>query len=183
MKALTCSMTVRHHPAVLRAGRPSPRRALGAFALLVSALGCVAQSAPTADLDPEALTWVEYAEPAVGYRFSHPDLMTPMSQAASVLLRMPGHGVPALVRFTTEAEGRRRGAWFGHPAAAAATLAGRPAEIFDYTHWDGPVGDRTLAYVVPWRERWLALEFRTPGELSAVQQRILDSFTLDDRRR
>ncbi len=43
-----------------------------------------------------------------------------------------GMGVPVLVRFTDEAEGRKRGAWFGHEPVEKIKLAGHDGEKFIY---------------------------------------------------
>lgn len=57
-------------------------------------------------------------------------------------------------------------------------LDGRPGKKYVYDHRDGPFRARTIAYVIPYRDKYLGLEFQTDRELYAVQLHILASFTL-----
>ena len=95
-----------------------------------------------------------------------------------VSVGIPDGGVPALVRLTTEKEGRARGAGFGHPEDGLDVLAGRPCRRIIYDHHDGPFASRTIAYVLPVGDRFLGLEFRSTGPLDPVQRRMLASFRL-----
>jgi len=146
-----------------------------ATVLSLSAACCAAGS--TRDLDPEALTWVDYTQSRAGYSLSLPTAMRPDESGDSVLLRYRG-GVPVLVRVTTAEDGKRRGAWFGHQPDGPITLDGQAGEKFTYLHWDGPFAARTISYVVPFGNRFLGLEFRTATDLDPVQERILASFRL-----
>jgi hypothetical protein len=148
-----------------------------ALVVALAILGCNSGAAMT--LDPESQTWSTYLDATLGYSVRHPEVFHARPEGdGNTLFRFAGGGVPVLVRYTTAAEGRRRGAWFGQPAAEAITLAGIAGHKYAYEHWDGPFSTRTVAYVIPWNDRWLGLEFRTPGELSPVQERMLDSFRL-----
>ena len=73
----------------------------------------------------------------------------------------------------------RKDAWFGHDASGPVQLAGLDGQRYVYTHCDGPFCSRTVSYVVEHRGRYLGLEFRTPDELDAVQQRIYESFRFE----
>ena len=49
---------------------------------------------------------------------------------------------------------------------------------YDYRHCDGPLCSRMTSFVITRRDRWLALEFRSEGNLNSVNRRILASFNL-----
>ncbi len=161
-----------------RLGRGRGLATLATLALLaLAATGC--RGSQPVPLDPDALVWRTYVDTAVGYSVSHPEAFRASPEGdGNTLFRLAGDGVPVVVRYTTEEEGRRRGAWFGHPPVEAITLDGVPGMRYVYEHWDLIFATRTVAYVVPLHDRWLGLEFRTSGELSPVQQRMLDTFRL-----
>jgi hypothetical protein len=94
----------------------------------------------------------------------------------NVLFRNGSDGVPILVRYSDEQEGRKRDIWFGHEAIEKITLAGHAGNKFIYTHHDGPFGARTVSYVVEHKGKFLGLEFRTPNDLNEIQQRVWASF-------
>jgi hypothetical protein len=147
--------------------------------LLATALSLTAAccGGSTRDLDPAALSWVDYTHSRAGYSLSLPASMRPDEEGDSVLFRYDG-GVPVLVRLTSEEEAEHAGAWFGHEAENAIALDGMAGEKFAYVHWDGPFAARTIAYVVPVGDRFLGLEFRTTTDLDPVQEQILASFRL-----
>ena len=151
------------------------RRLFLATALSLTAACCAGES--TRDLDPETLSWVDYTHSRAGYSLRLPTALRPDEEGDSVFLRYNCR-VPVLVRLTTEEDGRRYGAWFGHQAAGAITLDGMAGEKYTYVHWDGPFATHTIAYVVPVGDRFLGLEFRTATDLDPVQEKILASFRL-----
>lgn len=139
---------------------------------------CCDQTVPVNALRVDELTWVDYKNPVAAYRLQYPTVFGVDQEAGgTVLFRYCG--VPALVRFTDEAEGRRRGLWFGNEPVADITLAGHAGKKYLYTHYDGPFGVCTVAYVIPYRDKFIGVEFRTAGELGDVQERMLASFTLN----
>ena len=76
-----------------------------------------------------------------------------------------------------EQEGRNRGLRVKHGAVGSIQISGRPGSQYRYDHYDGPFYMRTVSYVVPHREKFLGLEFRTHLEQpDEVQRRILQSF-------
>jgi hypothetical protein len=146
-------------------------------------VSCARES--TASLSAEEATWTTYTNAKLGYTLAYPDALAPYERGPEVLFRAPGPlpfrtrftgAVPVLVRWEDEAEGRSRGAWFGSEPAGEITLGGVAGERYVYVHHDGPTSDPTVAYVIPFRGKFLALEFRTAGDLDPVQQRILESF-------
>ncbi len=139
---------------------------------------CTENVPPLSEQQPEQLTWVSYTHPAVPYSLSYPNLFAVDEEKGGSVLFRYGCGVPALVRFHDEKEGRRRGAWFGHEPVEDIQLHGHAGKKYIYEHDDGPFSTRTVAYVVAYRDKYLGLEFRAPGELNEVQQRIFDSFTI-----
>jgi len=143
--------------------------------------GCCKEDVPPlSEQQPDRLQWVSYTHPAISYTLRYPDIfMAEEEKAGSVFFRY-GCGVPVVVRFLDEKEGRRRGAWYGHEPLEDIQLSGRAGKKYIYEHNDGPFSIRTVAYVVPYRGKYLGLEFRTPGELNEVQQHVLASFELKD---
>lgn len=161
--------------------------ALG-VALTMAALGLAGcYGGTTVTVGADEVGWRTYTNRKLGYSVSHPDALEPQEHGAEVLFRGAGPlglhlpfvgGVPALVRWEGEAEGRRRGAWFGTEPAGPITLDGVAGLKYVYVHHDGPSPAPTIAYVVPFRGKFLALEFRSDGDIDRVQQRMLDSFRL-----
>ena len=149
---------------------------------LVSALfllvACGNRESATKNLVPADLQWASYQHPVVGYSVAHPQgFEVDEDDGRNLLFRFEGQ-VPVLVRFTSEEEGRDRGAWFGSEAVADVELGGRSGHKYIYDHYDGPFRARTIAYVISHQDRWLGLEFRSDGDLDPVQQKILESFKL-----
>ena len=143
--------------------------------------GCRSEANALENVDPAQAKWSTYANAQLQYALEYPTILSPQDYGDGSALFRYHSGVPVLVRYTTEEEGRNRGVWFGHEPVAKIRLGGRDGEKFIYDHGDGPFVTRTIAYVVEYRDRYLGLEFRTDGELSPVQQRILDSFRFTSR--
>ena len=57
--------------------------------------------------------------------------------------------------------------------------AGIPGRQYIYTHYDGPFGARMIAYVIPWRGKYLAVELRANGDPDAVQVEMVQRFAVD----
>lgn len=149
---------------------------LGANLLLP---GCCHENVPPLETQkPDALTWAAYTHSTIPYSLRYPELFSVDEEKAGSVFFRYGCGVPVVVRFHDEKEGRRRGAWFGHEPVEDIRLYGHAGKKYIYDHNDGPFSVRTVAYVIPFRDKFLALEFRTPGELNAVQERILESFAV-----
>ena len=147
------------------------------IALFIS--GCCKEEVPALSAQqPDRLTWVSYTHPTLPYSLRYPNLFNAEEEKAGSVFFRYGCGVPVVVRFHDEKEGRRRGAWFGHESVGDIQLNNRAGKKYIYEHQEGPFSTRTVAYVVAYRGKFLGLEFRTPGELNDVQKRIFDSFTL-----
>jgi len=149
------------------------------FMLSLLLLGCCKEDVPPlSEQQPEQLTWVSYTHPALPYSLRYPNLFNAEEEKEGSVFFRYGCGVPVVMRFHDEKEGRRRGAWFGHEPAGDIQLSNRAGKKYIYEHQEGPFSTRTVAYVVEYRGKFLGLEFRTPDELNAVQARLLESFTL-----
>jgi len=151
--------------------------ALSCGALLLSA-GCEMPSKPFQELQMNEVEWTVYQDPVLSYSLRYPTVLRPSPSPEGEVFFRYGWGVPVLVRFTDEAEGRKRGAWFGNAPVGKTSLAGHAGEKFIYEHSDFGSNARTVGYVIPYRGKFLALEFRAANELSEVQQQILSSFEL-----
>ncbi len=127
-------------------------------------------------LRADQVNWATYSNAKVGYSLKYPTALTLEEYAeGSVAFRNGWDGVPILVRYTNEQDGKNRDIWFGHEPVGKIMLAGREGNKFIYTHHDGPFGTRTISYVVEHKGKFLGLEFRTPNELNEIQQRVLSS--------
>ncbi len=84
--------------------------------------------------------------------------------------------VLAKIHWLSEDEGQGRGLWFEHEPVNEEWLGGIQGKAYHYKHSDGPFYAQTSSVVVPYGERYLALEFIIEDARSAVQQHIADSF-------
>jgi hypothetical protein len=98
----------------------------------------------------------------------------------SVLFRNGSDGVPILVRYSDEQEGKKRDIWFGHEPVEKITHAGRAGNKYIYSHHDGPFGMRTVSFVVKHQGKFLGLEFRALDDLNERQQHVLESFKFSE---
>jgi len=143
-------------------------------------LGC-RQGVDLYNLRADQVNWSTYTNSRLGYSVSYPAVLQLEEFGdGSVLFRNGMDGVPILVRFADEQEGKKRDLWFGHEPVEKINLAGRDGNKFIYSHHDGPFSTRTVSYVVAHQEKYLAVEFRASGELNEIQRRVLDSFKFSD---
>lgn len=151
---------------------------LGALALVFA--GCQDRAPGLPPMD--TLTWKTFSNPVSGYRMEIPTVFSPQSGHGDRDTLFRYEGFPLLaVNFTDEAEARQRGLWATSDPVGTAEIAGRKAELYRYRHYDGPSFMTTVSYVVEYRGRYLAFEFRTEDPvLGAIQQRIIDSIRLED---
>lgn len=152
------------------------RRAAWLLAAMFSTVlgACCSPPSPTRVLDPARVEWRRYEDPILQYAIDYPSEFEVSSREGEVLFRWGG--VPVRVAFESEEEGRRRGLWFGQAPVRAATLGGRPAQVYAYEHREGPFCSRTVAFVVEHRGKFLGLEFRTPAALTRIQAHMRKSF-------
>ena len=152
------------------------RALTGVLGLVMMVAGC-RQVPATRDLDPAQLVWATYVNEEAGYSLSYPTVLRPEEYGQEeVLFRL--RGVPVIIRYGQEEGCASRGLWCGHDPVGSIELAGFAGDQYIYDHSDGPFLARTVSYVITHNGEPLALEFRTPAELDAVQQRMLDSFAL-----
>ncbi len=128
---------------------------------------------------PQDFSWTTWTNAAAGYSMEVPDVYEAdvEDDGRAVFFRWGGT-VPVKVYLTDLESAKGHGLWVEEEPTSDATLAGVPATRYDYTHCDGPFCSRIASFVVERGGRWLALEFRSEGELNSVNQRILSSFTL-----
>ena len=143
-----------------------------AMLLLVGSLAPACEVSPE-PLEDHGLEWTTY-ESETGFFIDHPSVVEAIPEGAGVAFAYKG--TPVRVIFTDSATAADHGLWVRSDPVEEIELAGRPGQKYVYNHWDGPVYVRTVAFVVPYRDQWLAVEFRTPDELTSVQQRMLASF-------
>lgn len=157
--------------------RPFPTTVL---ALLVFAGLCAAacSSSPPAPLDPEGVTWTTYTDEELGFSLRHPDVWTPRHHQGTVVF-VEGRKAPMRVSVRSREEARKRGYWGRNDAVSTGRRGQNTGELFLYRHFDGPIYDPFLTWVVPHRNQELALEMYTRNqELDAVQSAIVDSLVV-----
>ena len=147
------------------------------FVSLISPSGCRTKQTALKNLNPKEVKWAVHTSTKLKYSITYPTVLRSEEEESGEVLFRHGWGVPVLVRYENEKEGRRRGVWFGHEPVGSIELGGRNGEKYIYEHWDGPFAARTVSYVVEYRGKYLALEFRSDDELSEIQKRMLESFT------
>ena len=150
--------------------------ALGVVLLLCTA--CIGSPATPAMAETG---WATYSHSDLDWTLEYPDVYSTddFDKGSSVAFRYDGP--PAIrVSWLSEEEGRNRGLWFDHNPVGEITLGGLEGLRYSYIHTDGPFGSPTRSWVVPYRGKYLALEFRTENvELNDVQRRTLESFSLN----
>lgn len=151
------------------------RRALHALLISIGLLGCRSEAPPAPAASVELST---YHGRDLDVSVAYPSTFTPDERGPEVVFR--NGGAPAIrIVWVTEEEADDRGLWAGHQGAPA-TIAGRAGMVYDYDHRDFERFTRTISYVVPYRGRWLGLEFRTDEpELPEAYQRVLESLQLE----
>lgn len=144
----------------------------------IVAMSCSKPSVPVQNLKAEEVTWTSYTDPFLSYSLRYPVVFKcEVYSEGSAFFRYDGE-VPVVIRYADKKEGKKRGLWFGEEPVGTIALAGRTGDKYIYKHWDGPFAARTIAYVIPYQEKFLGIEFRTPNELNEIQQQMLDSFKL-----
>lgn len=128
---------------------------------------------------PSDVAWKTWTNAAAGYSLEVPEVYRAvvLDGGNAVFFRWR-KAAPAKVYLTDLESARRHGLWTDERATGAATLAGQPATRYDYRHCDGPLCSRMTSFVISRGDRWLALEFRSEGDLNNVNQRILASLSL-----
>jgi hypothetical protein len=164
----------------MRQRRPTCAAAHARLAWLLLAFATVAcSSRAPAPLDPAAVAWSTYHDEELGFTLRHPDAWTPRRHRGAVLF-LDGRDAPMRVSLMPREEARRRGYW-GRNTPLFEGLRGQTSgELFRYRHFDGPIYDPFLTWVVPHRGLELALELYTANEdLDEVQSAIVDSLVVD----
>ena len=146
--------------------------------LLPGSFGCRMTSTFWEDENSRNLQLATYRNAILPYSLDYPSGLMPDDENNGTVFFRSDRGVPLVVRYHDEAEGKRRGAWFEYEPVGETELAGRKGQKYIYDHWEGPFHTRTIAYVIAYRGKFLGLEFRTPGELTEIQKQIVESFMI-----
>lgn len=147
---------------------------LAAYGVIALAGACTVDDPPAPA--PGTFEWTEYRDSRLGVRLAVPDVYRPRvdGDGSAVFFESP-RGIPVKLYWTTESEASGRGLWFGSSPAGEIRLDGVDGHLFAYSHCDGPLCSPMRSYVVPYRGKQLALEFRSSGDLHPVHRRILES--------
>lgn len=159
-----------------------PRRA-GWIPVALTAGALFFQGCLSAPDTPQAGTfeWKSYRNERMGVSLEYPGAYEPDEWAAGADVAFRLKGAPAIrLTFRTEEDALHHGLWAEHQPVSDVTFAGRAGKRYEYNHYDGPFGSPVLAFVIPYKGKYLALEFRTTNtELDDVQRRMLESVTVD----
>ena len=135
------------------------------------------RSAPP-ELPPD-FEWTTWSNAAAGYSLEVPAVyVADVEDGGNAVFFRWRRTMPVKVYLTDLESAKSRGLWVDEEPTGTTRMAGLPAVTYDYTHCDGPLCSRSASFVVARDGRWLALEFRSEGELNTVNQRVLSSFTL-----
>jgi hypothetical protein len=136
-------------------------------------LGACGFRAPPS-IDPDAVGWLTYTDTSLGISVPYPDIYrVESSDDGSYVAFRHRSFTPMIIRFVDEQDGRQRGLWFASKPAGESLLGGVPAQRYIYKHYDGPFGARMIAYVIPYKGKYLGMEFRSNGGLDRAQEKIL----------
>lgn len=110
-------------------------------------------------VDLAQVTWKAYRHPDLRYVVDFPDAFAVAQDGDEVTFTLDGSRIVWITLLTTE-EADRRGRWAGHPPIADIELAGIAGKKYLYNHFDVGEGVETLAWVIPFEDKFLALEVR-----------------------
>lgn len=129
---------------------------------------------PPAELT-ETLDWSTYEEPHL-FSIKVPAASNVWRSNNPLFVKIVHEGrTIAKVHWISEAEGQGRGLWFEHSAEGDQALDGLAGKQFRYTHSDGPFFARIRSFVVPFKDRYFALEFVVDHDLTPLQREMLES--------
>ena len=136
------------------------------------------RSSASPELPPD-FEWTTWSNVAAGYSLEVPEVYAAdVEDGGNAVYFRWGRTVPVKVYLTDLESAKGHGLWVNEEPTGTTTLAGLAATRYDYTHCDGPFCSRIASFVLEREDRWLALEFRSHGELDSVNQRIHSSFAL-----
>lgn len=147
------------------------------WVVLVSMLvGC--KSSPPAWPAAADVRWATYARDDVGFSVEYPDTFRSEQIGDDTVFYANGFPIFRVLLVNVEAA-RQRGLWAVSKPVEAVTIAGQAAQRYAYNHGDFVTYTPTIAYVLPWHDKELGIEFRMGGDvLNDTAQHMLDSFRL-----
>ena len=135
--------------------------------------------------------WQTYTNSKLGFAFDYPDAYNlETREDDDVALRLDGSNL-IVISHLTQQQADSRGLWADHKPVEDIELDGRAGKKYDYNHFDIFAGVHTISYVVPYKQKFLAIEFRTrrasvfeslgikpryDRELNEVEKKMLASF-------
>ena len=129
-------------------------------------------------LDPDDVHWATYTDSTLQYSLEYPDVYTIKKEGDDVVFQYEGRTAMQVV-FVDEETGRRRGLWFSNEPSGEIQLGTIEGQRYVYDHYHGLFYSRTITYAVPYKNKYIGLEFRkNKGEslLDEVELKILASF-------
>lgn len=153
--------------------------AVASLSLTFGILAC--RSSVPANPHINEVQWKKFVSQDLGFSLQYPAEYIRQQRDGKDDIFFRYRGSPVLVlRYCDEQYGRSHGLWFGHDAAEEILRGSRKGSKYIYFHGDGPFYVRTVAFAIPYRGKYLRLEFRTELEsLDEVQQHILASVQLE----
>jgi len=120
---------------------------------------------------PRDFNWITFTSAAARYTVEVPNVYRAVVEDSGRVVFFRWRGtVPVKIYLTDLESAERHGLWVGKEPTGPATLSKQPGTRYDYTHCDGPFCSRMISFVIARGDRWLALEFRSEGELNPVNQ-------------
>ncbi len=150
-------------------------RRIVAAAISLCVISC--QHDPQEPVAPDGVRWKRYHDDVLGVSLDYPNAYEFKERHGNDVVFTREGRTTLRISFVTEQEGKSRGLWVGQMPSGNIQINDRTGHRYDYTHWDGPFGDPTVAFVVPYRDRFLGLEFRSA--VGPVEEAIVNSVKWD----
>ncbi len=125
---------------------------------IVASLPLLRPDLPT--VDAASVNWTSYSHEGMGIALEVPDAFDIEEEPYGV--RMYYDGSPlVMISCISETAADDRGLWGGREPTGDTELGGVAGKNYVYDHFDALAGVHTIAHVIPYRDKFLALEFRT----------------------
>ncbi|MGI9516949.1 MAG: hypothetical protein ACR2NP_07895 [Pirellulaceae bacterium] len=108
----------------------------------------------------DRVNWTRYTHAGLGVSLDVPESLHIEESSDNVSMSLDGSGL-VFISWISENDADDRGLWGGRQPNGDTKLGGVAGKKYVYDHFDALAGVHTIAHVVPFRDKFLALEFRT----------------------
>ena len=126
--------------------------------------------------------WETYTNPTLNYSIKYPNsykIDAEHSTDNSVFWQNENSKNVMSIKYRTETVNGTLDTWFDNPKLDAIKLANIDGFKYQFKYCDGPgCGPETIAFVIPYNEKLLGLEFQGDYEYSQIEQKIFNTFKI-----